>query len=518
MRPRKTVGRAGSHGSRRLWKLGLAGMTPVLALTLAASWGLSSAQAAGSCGANGVASTNGAKAVCTYTKAGADTFTVPSGVASLSVSVIGAPGGMGHGDQSYALNNGGLGGDVAANLAVTAGTTLQVSVGAPGGHADETCDNTAGAGGSGIGAGGSHGPHVHHVLTSGSRGGTEAGGGGGAGSCAGGGGGGGASSLYTAPSSWLVIAGGGGGGGDSAGGASGGNANASGTADGGHGGESYNQYAGGGGGTAAGVGGGYNAGADCSPSPCDGDGGNAAGGTSNGYSADPGSGAGGLAPGGGGGGGGYAGGGAGYLGSGGGAGSSYVAPGTGSNASFSADSTRTPEVVISYNQVDHDLGLTGMPSNMTVDATSPAGARVTYTAPTATDESGDSPAPSVACNPASGSTFAIGTTKVTCTATDSDDTNSPISATFDVTVKGAVAQLNDLQQAVDSLGLGHKQASYDTQLQAVLTDLNTSNGLACGDLGAFINHVHAQSGKQLTTAQANHFIAAATQIQAVIGC
>ena len=82
---------------------------------------------------------------------------------------------------------------------------------------------------------------------------------------------------------------------------------------------------------------------------------------------------------------------------------------------------------------DNDLGLTNMPANITTNATSPQGATVTYTPPTVVDE--DSPLPPVNCTPASGSTFLIGTTTVTCTVTDSDDSNSPVSQTFTVTVK-----------------------------------------------------------------------------------
>ena len=51
--------------------------------------------------------------------------------------------------------------------------------------------------------------------------------------------------------------------------------------------------------------------------------------------------------------------------------------------------------------------------------------------PTATDAV--DPAPSVVCTPASGSTFAIGTTPVTCTATDASDNSA--SASFTVTVQ-----------------------------------------------------------------------------------
>jgi len=170
--------------------------------------------------------------------------------------------------------------------------------------------------------------------------------------------------------------------------------------------------------------------------------------------------------------------------------------------------------------VDKDLGLSGLPSTITVDATSPQGAVVTYTPPTATDESGDNPGPSVSCSPASGSTFAIGTTTVTCTATDSDDTNSPVSGSFQVVVKGAAAQVNDLITTVNSFHLPPDfQASFDTQLQAVQTDLTNNNTTqACHDLMAFINHAQSQSGKGLTVSQADQLIAAAKQLQAVLGC
>ena len=170
--------------------------------------------------------------------------------------------------------------------------------------------------------------------------------------------------------------------------------------------------------------------------------------------------------------------------------------------------------------VDSDLALTNVPSAITVDATSPHGAAVTYTPPTATDESGDSPLPTVNCSPASGSTFAIGTTTVTCTASDSDDTNSPVSGSFQVVVVGASGQVTSTISLVNSFGLpADIQAGFDTQLQAVQTDLTNNNpAQACSDLTAFINHVQAQSGKHLTVSQANQLLAAAKQVQAVLGC
>jgi hypothetical protein len=76
--------------------------------------------------------------------------------------------------------------------------------------------------------------------------------------------------------------------------------------------------------------------------------------------------------------------------------------------------------------------LVGVPANIDcVEATSAAGAVVTYTMPTATD-SVDGAAVVPVCTPASGSTFALGLTTVTCTATDSHGNRAR--ATFTVRV------------------------------------------------------------------------------------
>jgi hypothetical protein len=87
---------------------------------------------------------------------------------------------------------------------------------------------------------------------------------------------------------------------------------------------------------------------------------------------------------------------------------------------------------------DSDLALAGMPVILPTAATSPAGAVVTYTPPIAVDEDGPATA-SVSCSQPSGSTFPEGTTRVTCTATDTDDTDSP-SVWFDVTVTEPIYQ------------------------------------------------------------------------------
>ncbi len=76
-------------------------------------------------------------------------------------------------------------------------------------------------------------------------------------------------------------------------------------------------------------------------------------------------------------------------------------------------------------------------ADMTEEATSAAGAIVTFS-PTAADNL--DPAVTVVCNPASGSQFALGTTLVTCNATDSAG-NAALPMTFNVTVQDTTAPI-----------------------------------------------------------------------------
>jgi hypothetical protein len=71
-----------------------------------------------------------------------------------------------------------------------------------------------------------------------------------------------------------------------------------------------------------------------------------------------------------------------------------------------------------------------VPPNVRREADGPGGSSVTYTPPTAVDDL-DGPLP-VTCTPASGKTFGLGTTTVTCVATDSHGNSA--SATFTVTI------------------------------------------------------------------------------------
>jgi YVTN family beta-propeller protein len=179
---------------------------------------------------------------------------------------------------------------------------------------------------------------------------------------------------------------------------------------------------------------------------------------------------------------------------------------------MSEEHTNTVSVITPV--VDNDLAI-AQPANVTTDATGPAGATVSYPAPVVTDPDDASP-PAATCSPASGTVFAIGTTTVTCTATDAGDSNSPASTSFTVTVQGAAAQLADLRHAVQGVGVGHVLADTVAVAQHQLAAGHTR--LACLTLTAFIVEVQFQTPRFIPPATAAALIADARQIRAVIGC
>jgi hypothetical protein len=183
---------------------------------------------------------------------------------------------------------------------------------------------------------------------------------------------------------------------------------------------------------------------------------------------------------------------------------------TGTNSAFG-----TASVVLTYTVSDTDLSI-GTAPNVTTDATSPMGATVSYTAPTASDPD-DSSAPLVSCMPSSGSRFAIGTTTVTCTATDSDDTPSTVQSTFTVTVRGALAQLRDLLRYVNTLGFRGKLLGAEVN-NAIRSYQHGHTRQVCADLsGTMLTARVEHFGHLLTAAQANTVIGDAAEIKAVIG-
>ena len=165
---------------------------------------------------------------------------------------------------------------------------------------------------------------------------------------------------------------------------------------------------------------------------------------------------------------------------------------------MSEDTTGTAEVTITPVS-DADLSI-AQPADISTDAAGPSGATVTYPAPAVTDPD-DSTPPAPSCTPASGSVFSIGATTVTCTATDPDDANGPVSVTFTVTVHGAAGQLAALGQAAQGAGPGTSLSDKTAQAQAYLSSGDTHD--TCTTLGAFVHEVNAQTGKSIPPATAS---------------
>jgi hypothetical protein len=147
------------------------------------------------------------------------------------------------------------------------------------------------------------------------------------------------------------------------------------------------------------------------------------------------------------------------------------------------------------------------PGNITVNATSYAGARVMFTV-TAT---GAVPIcrTSSGALVSSGSQFPIGTTSVTCSATNIAGT---VSTSFFITVRGAPEQLADLI----AMGLPRSLAVKLEHAQAHLQSGRLTT--ACNILRAFQREARAQAGHQLGMAQAISASSAAARISAVAGC
>lgn len=152
-----------------------------------------------------------------------------------------------------------------------------------------------------------------------------------------------------------------------------------------------------------------------------------------------------------------------------------------------------------------------VPTAVVADATSAAGAVVSYVA-SASDDT-NRPVP-VACTPPSGAIFAIGATTVTCKASDAAGNDARTS--FDVHVKGAEEQLGDLLGAVGGVGSGSSLADKVRDALAALTGDNVER--ACEKLAAFAHETNAQSGKKIAATRAEELVASAQRIQAVLSC
>ncbi len=168
-----------------------------------------------------------------------------------------------------------------------------------------------------------------------------------------------------------------------------------------------------------------------------------------------------------------------------------------------------------YAGTDTTAPVLQLPSTITMNATSPAGATVAYSV-TATDPDNPSSQLTISCSPTSGSTFSSGATTVTCTATD--PSNNSTTGSFSVVVVGASGQITNLISLVNSFHLKRViQARLDTQLQAAAA-AGKSN-VACRHMAVFSRQVKAYTGRSgITSSQAQQLTAAATTIRKVLGC
>jgi hypothetical protein len=107
---------------------------------------------------------------------------------------------------------------------------------------------------------------------------------------------------------------------------------------------------------------------------------------------------------------------------------------------------------------------------------------------------------------------------VLCHATDARDNTG--STTFDVYVKSGAVQLADLNALLNGFNLQNgKNEKFDNTLKNVSKHLAAGKTKqVCKELDDFLKKADKESGKSLTPDQSAQLIAAATRIEAVLGC
>lgn len=151
--------------------------------------------------------------------------------------------------------------------------------------------------------------------------------------------------------------------------------------------------------------------------------------------------------------------------------------------------------------------------DVTVTSADGAAVPVAFSVTATDDIDGSVP---VTCTPASGSPFSLGTTEVTCEA--SDTAGNTAEATFEVTVvAGPTVQLG---AALTDLTVHHGikqalQSKYDAAVAAFATGRDADG---CGALRALAQQVSAQSGKELASSDAAVLSALVTQARVEQGC
>ena len=189
---------------------------------------------------------------------------------------------------------------------------------------------------------------------------------------------------------------------------------------------------------------------------------------------------------------------------------------TGVTFTCSATSTGGTDSQSVTIKVDQTAPTLSCPGAQQAPATSPSGAVVTFSV-TATDNHGPV---SPSCTPSSGSTFPLGSTPVSCTATDGAGLQN--SCSFSVTVTAsAKLQLDGLLATVQGLPVPNavKLVLKAPVLVAKAALQNNKPQIACGSLKVFEGIVkQLRQANKLTAAQATQLTSASQSIRAAIGC
>lgn len=148
-----------------------------------------------------------------------------------------------------------------------------------------------------------------------------------------------------------------------------------------------------------------------------------------------------------------------------------------------------------------------LPADLTVIAGDSTGAVVTYTA---TAEDAIDPNPSVSCAPPSGSTFPIGTTKVTCTATDASGNEATgsftvtVIAAWDITLTlAAKDSVNPDTGAVAVTGTVKCNRDGSASIFGTVQQLISNRATLTGGFFAFVNCVAPSSAWSATVSADN---------------
>jgi hypothetical protein len=133
---------------------------------------------------------------------------------------------------------------------------------------------------------------------------------------------------------------------------------------------------------------------------------------------------------------------------------------------------------VSYTIVDTTAPSLTVPSSpVVVEATDANGAKVDFANDVSANDAVDS-TPSITCLPASGTTFALGTTQVSCTAKDAAG-NESAAKTFDVKVQDTTAPVIDSHAAVTEEATGPDGANVSYTSPATTDAVDGSGTATC---------------------------------------